>query len=102
MNAERRDPGIRFPESAAEREQKMMYDAWEKCPNVIRGMIPYPCCPKENMLVFADARGHASGRCPRCGKFARFDYDRMTARAMKPSRGASERFRTVRRTDHTD
>ncbi len=59
----------------------------------VKGMIPYPCCPKETVIVFLDAHGQVSNKCPRCGKFARFDYDRMTATAARAFRGASRIYK---------
>ena len=32
-------------------------------------------------------------KCPRCGKFARFDYDRMAATAFRAYRGASQMYK---------
>ncbi len=26
----------------------------------VKGMIPYPCCPNESVLVYAEARGRSS------------------------------------------
>ena len=60
----------------------------------VKGMISYPCCPKETVMVYRDAHGQASNKCPRCGKFARFDYDRMTATAVKALRGASRMYKS--------
>ncbi len=59
----------------------------------VKGMISYPCCPKETVIVFMNAHGQASIKCPRCGKFARFDYDRMAATAFKAYRGASQKYK---------
>ncbi len=59
----------------------------------VKGMISYPCCPKETVIVFMNAHGQVSIKCPRCGKFARFDYDRMAATAFKPYRGASQKYK---------
>lgn len=59
----------------------------------VKGMIPYPCCPKEKVIVYLDAHGQVSNKCPRCGKFARFDYDRMTATEVSACRGASRIYK---------
>ena len=67
------------------------YDSASDCR--VKGMIPYPCCPKETVIVFLDAHGQVSNKCPRCGKFARFDYDRMTATAARAFRGASRIYK---------
>ncbi len=62
--------------------------------SAIKGMIPYPCCPKEAVIAFLNAHGQASNKCPKCGKFVRFDYDRMTATAFRAYRGASQQYKT--------
>ena len=53
--------------------------------------IPYPCCPKEKVVVFPGAHGCTSIKCPNCGKYALFDYDNLTAKPGKVCRGASSR-----------
>ena len=59
----------------------------------VKGMIPYPCCPKESVLVYAEAHGRSSQKCSCCGRFAVFDYDNMTAKSSRPRRGATEQYR---------
>ena len=55
--------------------------------------IPYPCCPKEKVVVFPGAHGCSSIKCPNCGKYALFDYDNLTAKPGKVCRGAGKRPR---------
>lgn len=62
----------------------------------IKGQIPYPCCPKEKAMAFDSSHGRASYKCPRCGKFAIFDFDEMKAYPAQPARGASHRFRITK------
>ena len=62
-------------------------------PEKIKGMIQYPCCPKQSAIVYEGARGSASIQCPNCRKFLLLDYDRMTAVITKPCRGAAARFK---------
>ena len=62
----------------------------------VKGMISYPCCPKETVIVFLNAHGQASIKCPKCGKCARFDYDRMAATAFRAYRGASQMYKPKR------
>lgn len=57
------------------------------------GMIPYPCCPQYKAGVGTSAHGRASHPCPKCGKFVEFNYDNLTAKIVRPSRGAAHRFR---------
>lgn len=62
----------------------------------IKGQIPYPCCSKEKAMAFDSSHGRASYKCPRCGKFAIFDFDEMKAYPAQPARGASHRFRITK------
>ncbi len=48
--------------------------------------IPFPCCPKEKVVVYEEVRGRVSIRCPRCDKFAEFDFTRMVSRPAGPYR----------------
>ncbi len=43
----------------------------------VKGYITFPCCASEKKMVYASGRGRVSDKCPRCGKFAMFDLDRM-------------------------
>ena len=89
-----------FADAATKREQERKEagkfgnesDTVSDC--AVKGMIPYPCCPKETVMVYLNAHGQVSNKCPRCGKFARFDYDRMTATAVKAYRGASQKYKS--------
>ena len=60
--------------------------------NQPKGMIAYPCCKKEKVLVYNDCRGHVSNKCPRCGKYAVFDFCTMTAVQQNPVRGATSKY----------
>lgn len=62
------------------------------CVEQFRDMIPYPCCPQYKAGVEMSAHGRASHPCPNCGKFVEFDYDNLTAKIVKPFRGAAHRF----------
>ena len=62
------------------------------CVEQFRAMIPYPCCPQHKAGVEMSAHGRASHPCPNCGKFIEFDYDNLTAKIVKPFRGAAHRF----------
>ena len=64
-------------------------------PEKIKGMIQYPCCPKQSAIVYEGACGSASIQCPNCKKYLLLDYDRMTARITKPCRGAAARFKAA-------
>ncbi len=60
------------------------------------GMIPFPCCQKEKVIVYEGSHGKASCKCPRCGKFAVFNYDTMTAEISVPLRGAAHALQSNR------
>ena len=53
-------------------------------------VIYFPCCPKEKIFVKEGSTGWTTQKCPRCGKMVKFDYDTMTARIIRPIRGASK------------
>lgn len=59
----------------------------------IKGVIEYPCCPKEAVIVYESSRGSFSIKCPRCGKFVLFDTDQMSAEICAPLKGAKDKFR---------
>lgn len=61
------------------------------CAEKFRGMIPYPCCPQYKAGVEFSAHGRATHRCPNCGKYIEFDYDKLEAKIVSPSRGASHK-----------
>lgn len=46
-------------------------------------------------MVYADAHGRVSNKCPKCGRFAVFDYDEMCAEPGKPCRGAADQFKAA-------
>ncbi len=58
----------------------------------IKGMIPYPCCQNEKVLVYENTTGQSSCKCPRCGKYAVFDYDRMVSKPSVAVRGATRKL----------
>ena len=61
----------------------------------IKGIIRYPCCPKQNAVIGHDAHGRLCIQCANCGKFLLIDNDRMTATVTKPCRGVTARFKDV-------
>ena len=56
--------------------------------HIVRGVIHFPCHIKEKVLVYEDARGCCSMRCPRCDRFALFDFDYMKSQPIGAARGA--------------
>lgn len=61
----------------------------------LRGYIDFPCGCKSKILVYNDAHGTTSIQCPVCRKFAKFNYDRMTAVKSNPARGAIMRLKRI-------
>ena len=61
----------------------------------IKGIIQYPCCPKQTAVVSLNAHGQISVQCANCGKFLLIDNDKMTATVTKPCKGAKTRFRSA-------
>lgn len=60
----------------------------------MKGIICFPCCEKEKIVVYEGATGHSSNKCPRCGKYAIFDFYEMTSKSGKAARGAAHMFKT--------
>ena len=58
----------------------------------IKGMIKCPCCQQEKVAAYDDSHGHASIKCPKCGRFGVYDFDNMTAVIGKAARGAAKKF----------
>ena len=59
----------------------------------LKGMISFPCCKKEKIMAYEGSSGRCSIKCPRCGRYAIFDYDKMEAEQGETLRGASHRLR---------
>lgn len=70
-------------------ERESQDDPYQAGPSAVPGpAIPFPCCPKEVVVVFTNAHGNASMKCPNCGKIALFDYDALTSKRIHAFRGA--------------
>lgn len=59
----------------------------------LKGMIQFPCCEKEKIMVYEGSSGKCSIKCPKCGRYAIFDYDKMTAVPGEILRGAAHRLK---------
>lgn len=59
----------------------------------MRGMISFPCCSSEKIVVYEGSTGHSSIKCPHCGKYAIFNFNKMTAETITAIRGASQRWK---------
>lgn len=60
--------------------------------NSIKGMIAFPCCEKEKIIVYEGSSGKCSIKCPHCGRYAIFDYDKMSAVPSKTLRGVIQKL----------
>lgn len=58
----------------------------------VKGIISFPCCIKEKIVVYEGTYGISSNKCPRCGKYAIFDYENMTSKRAETVKGVSHRF----------
>ena len=65
----------------------------------LKGQIPYPCCPREKIMAYESSHGRTSSKCPKCGKFAIFDYDEMKSYPTVAAKGAAHRFQINNRID---
>ncbi len=66
----------------------LVEDPYPSGPSAVPGpAISFPCCPKEVVVVFTNAHGCTSMKCPNCGKIALFDYDTLTSRRIHAFRG---------------
>ena len=59
----------------------------------LKGFIPFPCCEKEKMMVGATCHGKVSSKCPRCGKFSIFDFDKMESYPGHAAKGIVQKFK---------
>lgn len=73
----------------------MRMNADSNQPDQIKGVILFPCCPKEKIIVYAGSSGRTSNKCPQCKKMAEFDLDQMKADAASPMRGVVHKFKTA-------
>lgn len=65
----------------------------------LKGQIPFPCCSKEKAMAYESSHGRVSLKCPRCGRFAIFDFDEMIAHLAGAAKGASHKFKSENRID---
>ena len=65
----------------------------------LKGQISFPCCSKEKVMAYESSHGRVSLKCPRCGRFAIFDFDKMMAYLSKAAKGASHKFKSENRID---
>ena len=58
----------------------------------MKGMIPFPCGCKANVLVYEGSKGKFSTPCPICGEISLFYTAEMTAEVSGPYRGARRKL----------
>ena len=59
----------------------------------IKGYIEYPCGCKTKLFVYEGTVGRTSDRCPKCQKFAVFDFERMTAFPCRAAQGMTQKLK---------
>lgn len=52
----------------------------------LKGVVACPACGKEFVFAYADAKGHASVPCIRCGRIMMVDYGVLQATLIQPKR----------------
>lgn len=52
-----------------------------------KGIIKFPCCDKEETVVYEGAAGCVINKCPRCSKQVLFNFDEMTADIYETPKG---------------
>lgn len=52
----------------------------------LKGVVACPACGKEFVFAYADAKGHASVPCVRCGRIIMVDYSKLHATLIPPKR----------------
>ena len=57
-------------------------------------IMKYPCCNKEKIVLSEINCGWISAKCPKCGKFVRFDLSNFTAIVQGPIRGLNNKQST--------
>lgn len=50
-------------------------------------------------MAYESSHGRVSLKCPRCGRFAIFDFDEMIAHLAVAAKGASHKFKSENRID---
>ena len=56
------------------------------------GIISFPCHSKEKVLVYEDAKGCCSVKCPYCDRVALFNFDTMESAPSGAARGVIDRL----------
>lgn len=52
-----------------------------------KGIIKFPCCTEEEIVVCINATGYIVNKCPRCNKQVLFNLDDMTAKIYETPKG---------------
>lgn len=52
----------------------------------MKGIIKFPCCGKERIMVYSGSSGQCAVKCPNCGKTSIFNFKEMTAKAVSEIR----------------
>ena len=55
----------------------------------LKGRFHFLAVPREKAMAYESSHGRVSLKCPRCGRFAIFDFDEMIAHLAGANKGAS-------------
>lgn len=81
--------GIKFDLPNTDIEETEIFMNHSNLTYKIKGMVSFPCCKKEKVIAYEGSAGKCAIKCPKCGQYALFDYDRMKATSGESLRGAA-------------
>lgn len=59
----------------------------------IKGYIEYPCGCHTKMFVYEGTVGRTSDRCPKCQKYAIFDFEEMKSYPCQAAQGVAQKLK---------
>jgi hypothetical protein len=85
--------GMNFDLPNTDEEEEKIFMESGNLAYKLKGIIPFPCCPKEKIMAYEGSSGKCSIKCPKCGRYAIFDYDKMEAVPGETLRGAAHKLK---------
>lgn len=52
----------------------------------VKGIIKFPCCKAEKVVVYKGSTGCSAIKCPQCGQISIFDFDKMVSETVSQIR----------------
>lgn len=80
---EKRGGSCDLPDISSE-EEKLFVNSLSD--HEIKGVIKFPCCEAEEIVVYKGSSGECAIKCPNCGCMSIFSFDRMTTRTISEMR----------------